>query len=171
MSSLFNITCSHNDEKFASIASQEATRSELLSRHGCVAVSSGKVIARGCNTYRTYSGDGFIKDSCSCHAEINVLRQCYKKNLTNKINLYVVRLASDGNYANSAPCNECIITMRLLPFIKYCIYTDEDGDLVKIRPRDYSINHESNGKRAIHERRVKFNVIHKRQKQIHVSSM
>tara|TARA_Y100000991_G_C21940774_1_gene335193 strand:+ start:253 stop:768 length:516 start_codon:yes stop_codon:yes gene_type:complete len=171
MSSFININCSHNDEKFASIASQEAKKSELLSRHGCVAVSSGKVIARGCNTYRTYSGDGFIKDSCSCHAEINVLRQCYKRNLTNRINLYVVRLASDGTYANSAPCNECIITMKLLPFIKYCIYTDEDGDLIKIRPRDYTINHETNGKKAIFEKRVKFNVIHRRQKQIYVGSV
>lgn len=169
MSTICN-ECSLNDEKFASMASDEALKSDLLSRHGCVAVSSGKIIARGCNTYRTYSHDGFMKDSCSCHAEINVLRQCYKKNITNKINLYVVRLSADGNYANSAPCNECIVTMRMLPFVKYCIYTDEEGDLVKIRPRDYKINHSTNGKKAIYEKRVKFNVIHHRQKQIYVSS-
>ena len=162
--------CSHNDEKFASMASEQAIRSELLSRHGCVAVSSGKVIARGCNTYRTYSNDGFIKDSCSCHAEINVLRQCYRKNLKNKINLYVVRLSSEGSYANSAPCNECIITMKMMPFIKYCIYTNEYGELIKMRPDNYLIDHETNGKRAIYENRVKFNVIHRRQKQLYVTS-
>lgn len=171
MSSVININCSSTDEKFASVASEQAIKSELLSRHGCVAVCSGKIIARGCNTYRTYSGDGFIKDSCSCHAEINVLRQCYKKNLTHKINLYVVRLASDDEtYVNSAPCNECIVTMKLMPFIKYCIYTNKHGDLIKIRPKDYKINHETNGKKALHERRVKFNVIHRRQKQIYISS-
>uniref|UniRef100_A0A6C0AXE4 CMP/dCMP-type deaminase domain-containing protein n=1 Tax=viral metagenome TaxID=1070528 RepID=A0A6C0AXE4_9ZZZZ len=165
------MNCSLNDEKFASAASHEAKKSELLSRHGCVAVTSGKIVARGCNTYRTYSGDGFIKDSCSCHAEVNVLRQCYRKNITNKINLYVVRLASDGSYANSAPCNECISIMRMMPFLKYCIYTDENGLLIKMRPSMYSIDHNTNGKKAIYEKRVKFNVIHKRQKQIHVSSL
>lgn len=164
------ISCSLNDEKFASLASQEAEKSELLSRHGCIAVSSGKIIARGCNTYRTYSGDGFIKNSCSCHAEINVLRKCYKKNLNNKVNLYVVRLSADNNYANSAPCNECIAVMKFLPFIKYCIYSDNDGDLIKIRPRDYKVDHRTNGKKAIHEKRVKFNVKHNRQKEIYVGS-
>tara|TARA_B100000886_G_scaffold340548_1_gene311119 strand:- start:8778 stop:9311 length:534 start_codon:yes stop_codon:yes gene_type:complete len=161
---------SSSDEKFASFASNEAIKSELLSRHGCIAVSSGKIIARGCNSYRTYSYDGFIKDSCSCHAEIDVLRQCYRKNIMKKINLYVVRIASDGSYANSAPCDECIRMIRILPFIKYFIYTDSDGNLIKLKPKDYNIEHQSNGKNAIREKRIKFNVIHKRQKSIHVHS-
>lgn len=161
--------CSYTDEKFAGLASEEADKSELLSKHGCVAVSGGKVIAKGCNTYRTYSSDGFIKDSCSCHAEINVLRQCYKKNIIKKINLYIVRLAADGNYANSAPCDECIEVIKMLSFIKYFIYTNSQGKLVKLKPSDYNIHHKTNGKNAIREKRVKFNVIHKRQKKIYVN--
>lgn len=162
--------CSDNDEKFAWLASIEASKSELLSRHGCVAVSSGKVIARGCNTYRTYSYDGFIKNSCSCHAEINVLRQCYKKNITSKINLYIVRLSAEGRYVNSAPCNECIEVIKMLPLIKYFIYTNTEGKLVKTKPEYYEYNHTTNGKKAIKEHRVKFNVIHKRQKQLYISA-
>ena len=162
--------CSDTDEKYADLASNEARKSELLSRHGCVAVSGGKVVAKGCNNYRTYSSDGFIKDSCSCHAEVDVLRQCYKKNITSKINLYIVRLSADGRYVNSAPCEECIQIMRLLPFVKYFIYTNDYGKLIKTKPNNYKINHTTNGKKAISEKRVKFNVIHRRQKTLYVNS-
>ena len=160
-----NMTCSQTDAKFASIASEEAYKSKLLSRHGCVAVSSGKIIARGCNTYRTYSNDGFMKNSCSCHAEINVMRQCYKQK-AKKINLYIVRITAEGLYVNSAPCSECIKLIKFLPFVKNFIYTGSDGKLIKKKPIDYTNAHDTNGNKAIHVNRVKYNVIHRRQKHI-----
>ena len=49
-----------------------------------IAVASGKIVARGCNHYRTYSKDGMIGQSWSCHAEIDVLRKCLKQNITKK---------------------------------------------------------------------------------------
>ncbi len=68
----------HKDEKFANIAMEEAKKSTLLSQHGCVAVHDGHVIARGHNHYQCNSRDGFLKNTCSCHAEIDVLRKLYK---------------------------------------------------------------------------------------------
>ena len=35
-----------SDSRYLDMAAEEATKSDILYRHGCVAVSSGKVIAR-----------------------------------------------------------------------------------------------------------------------------
>ncbi len=64
---------------FISIATAEANKSQLLMKHGCVAVVNGKVLAKGFNDVsRTHSKDNFIKNTCSCHAEIACLRELYK---------------------------------------------------------------------------------------------
>ena len=41
-------------------AIEEAYKSPVLMRHGCVAVKNGKILARGFNHYRTFSRDNFI---------------------------------------------------------------------------------------------------------------
>lgn len=65
------------DERLASRAYLEAEKSPCLMRHGCVAVVNGKVIARGHNHYRTHSQDKIINKMCSCHAEMDTLRNLY----------------------------------------------------------------------------------------------
>ena len=85
-----------NDEKYMSVAMSEAEKSILSARLGCVAVVSGKIIARGFNHYRTFSKDGLISNTCSCHAEMDVLRKCLKQNKTRKLSLYVVRVSKNG---------------------------------------------------------------------------
>ena len=71
-----------SDEKYLNTALTLAQQSPVLMRHGCVAVLSGKIVGRGFNNYRTYSSDYFIRDSCTCHAEIAALRNTYN-NLSN----------------------------------------------------------------------------------------
>ena len=71
-----NTQCSVQDERYANLALSEADKSTMKHhKHGCIAVVGGSVIARGCNTYRSQSSDGFLNGSCSCHAEIDVLRK------------------------------------------------------------------------------------------------
>jgi len=79
---------SASDENYLSQAAHEATKSNLLSQHGCVAVVSGKILARGHNTLRTQSNDGFISNTCSCHAEIATLRNLYHTCCTNTYGKY-----------------------------------------------------------------------------------
>ena len=67
------------DENYLSQAAIEASKSKLLSQHGCLAVANGKIIGRGHNSCRTQSHDGFICNTCSCHAEIAALREVYKQ--------------------------------------------------------------------------------------------
>lgn len=65
------------DYKFAGIAEEMSHKSQMLMRHGCVAVRNGRIIAKGYNHYRTRVR-GF-SCGCSCHAEIDVLRKCFKE--------------------------------------------------------------------------------------------
>jgi tRNA(Arg) A34 adenosine deaminase TadA len=69
---------SKKDHKFISIASEAAHNSNMMMKHGCVVVDSGRVIGSGCNTLRTQFKDRFIGTSCSCHAEMHALRNAFK---------------------------------------------------------------------------------------------
>ena len=63
--------------RFLDEALFEAESSDLLMKHGCVAVKNGKIIGRGYNYFRTKSSDGFLNSNCSCHAEISAIRDAY----------------------------------------------------------------------------------------------
>ena len=145
--------CSQNDERLAQLAILEAYKSHLPMKHGCIAVVGGKVVARGCNHYRTFSKDGLIDQCCSCHAEIDVIRKCLKQNIKNKINLYVVRVSESGEYRNSAPCQQCVNVMKNHN-IKMIIYSTDDGDLRKCKLIHYTNSHITGGAKAIRNNRV-----------------
>lgn len=69
-------------ERMASLAFNEASKSELLFQHGCVLSRGKKVISRGHNNHRTQCKEGLISNmSCSCHAEVDALRRVYNKRL------------------------------------------------------------------------------------------
>lgn len=73
-------TISNKDQLFISAASKEAMNSKVAMRHGCVAVVAGKIIARGYNNYRASSRDGFLNNTCTCHAEITTIRKMHRQN-------------------------------------------------------------------------------------------
>jgi tRNA(Arg) A34 adenosine deaminase TadA len=143
--------CSTNDERIAQYAIKAAHRSEMPMKHGCVAVSGGKIIAKGYNTYRTYSKDGLI-NGCSCHAEIDVLRKCIKRGVKHKINLYVVRISNSGEYRNSRPCNMCLSILKQYK-IHMLIYSTENG-LKKCRLIHFFNHFKSSGEKALLKNRL-----------------
>lgn len=145
---------SNADGRYMSLAIDEANKSPISFQIGCIAVVSGKIVARGCNHYRTYSKDGMIGKSCSCHAEIDVLRKCLKKNITKKINLYIVRISSLGEVMCSAPCIDCFFKMKEFN-IKSLVYIGHDGDIIKRNFEDFHTTHQSSGSKAISAKRVK----------------
>ena len=144
----------NSDEKFVSVAAHEAKKSNVRARIGCVAVSSGKVVAKGFNSYRTYSKDGMINKVCSCHAEIDVLRKCLKRNFKKKMSLYIVRVTHENILACSAPCLPCTEKMREFN-IKSLTYIDEEGAVIKEHFRDYITSYKTSGYMAILKKRVK----------------
>ena len=144
----------NTDAKYISLAVSEAEKSHLRARLGCVAVVSGNAVARGYNNYRTYSNDGMIEKSCSCHAEMDVLRKCLKQNITKKISLYIARVTINGELACSAPCIDCFMKMKDFN-IRTLIYINHDGEIIKRNFDDFHTTHISSGKRALLLKRVK----------------
>ena len=165
-----SITCNLRDERLASLALLEADKSTMKHhQHGCIAVAGGQILARGTNSYRCQSNDGYLTDTCSCHAEIDVLRKLERilakkhlptsnrNNVTNgnhsakvgafygRISIYVVRRGVHGNsYKNSAPCIRCAYFMKSLN-IKNVIYSNSYGKLTKCKIQDYTTTHTSQG--------------------------
>ena len=74
---------SNTDMRYIIQAASEAEKSPVLMRHGSVAVANGKVRGRGHNHYKGHSKDGFITNSCTCHAEIASLRNMFHSCCTN----------------------------------------------------------------------------------------
>lgn len=148
------MSVSNSDSKYISVAINEARHSELSYRLGCAAVVSGKIVAKGCNNYRTYSKDGLIGGVCSCHAEIDVLRKCLKQNITKKITLYIMRLSSTDELLCSAPCIDCFLKMQEFN-IKSIVYVNHEGEITKKNFSDFNTSHRTSGYRAIKNKRVK----------------
>ncbi len=65
---------SNQDRNFIQIAQREAQKSPCLMQHGAIAVSGGKIIGRGYNHYRNQTSDGVVANSCTCHAEMDAVR-------------------------------------------------------------------------------------------------
>ena len=87
-------TVTSKDHRYAEIALSEANKSQMkYHKHGCVAVASGRIIARGFNSDRCHSSDGFLHDTCSCHAEVDVIRKLDKQ-MNKKTNGIVSRRKS-----------------------------------------------------------------------------
>ena len=68
----------HTQQRFIIHAALESYNSDLVSKHGCIVVSKGKILGRVHNSSRTQSRDGFINNTCSCHAEIAAIRNVFK---------------------------------------------------------------------------------------------
>lgn len=139
---------SNRDQRFIEIAADQASRSQCLMRHGCVAVMNGRIIGRGFNNYRCHSNDGFIQNTMTCHAEIAALREVNKRGKkSKKIVLYVVRLDSNNTLKASAPCIDCmkrINTMR----VKRVIHSTNSGSIVIQNP-NICVNHITTGRRIL----------------------
>ena len=148
------INFTQNDEKYVSLAIAEAEKSDLRAKLGCIAVISGKVIAKGYNHYRTFSKDKLIEKTCSCHAEVSVLRKCLKQNKVRKIALYVARVTQTGKLVCSAPCSECFEKMKQFQ-IKTITYINDFGNPIKTNFNDYVTTYKTSGYNAILYNRVK----------------
>ena len=124
-----------------------ALESNLLFRLGCVATYGGKMIASGSNNYNNYSKhDNLSEFSCSCHAEINVIRKCIKRigvEKMKRVNLYVARIDNKNNFQNSAPCFHCLREIKKLK-IKNIIFKD-DICIQKVNPIYYNNEHKTFG--------------------------
>lgn len=88
-------------------AIQQARKSNMRFKHGCVVVYNKKIISCGYN-YHTQDYIDKVRRSSriTVHAEISA---CSKvpKHILSKCVIYVVRVRCDGSTANSKPCQNC----------------------------------------------------------------
>ena len=77
---------SNKESNYISEAINEAKQSPVKIRHGAIAMSGGRIIAKGFNHYRTQSANGYMGGS-TCHAECDVLHKLLKlqTNIKNKV--------------------------------------------------------------------------------------
>ena len=157
---------SSNDFKFLEEARYESFRSPVSMKHGCVAVVNGRIMATGHNHYRTSSKDGFICNSCTCHAEMDALRNMNKrtgrrgKNLQHSLNetnlvslfkkttLYIARTGNNGEFRDSGPCADCLSVIKSLN-LKKIVYSCSDNTLVVCKPSEYTPVHHTFGRKHI----------------------
>lgn len=131
---------------------KEAARSNIWYRLGCVATYGGKIIGRACNTSK------FSKETCTCHAEVNVLdrlyntytRKCKREKILNifkKTKLYIGRLTRGGGSQNSAPCIQCIKKIRTYNIKKIIFCLDQKYYIMS--PNEFTRQHTTEGQHYV----------------------
>ena len=139
------------DEKMLCNAVFQAEQSPVLMRHGCIATRNGKIITGGYNNYRTYSKDGIIRNTCTCHAEADVIHKLNKIGVKDfsKITLYIVRINSSGITRESAPCKDCYELIKEKGIKKF-VYTTNNG-IQKTSVKDFIPTQITNGRHYINK--------------------
>ena len=117
-------------------------------------------MSRGYNNHRNKSKDGFLKNSCTCHAEVCAIRNFYKIkkyhvfNFIKKGTIYVVRVNKKGELCSSAPCINCYNIISKVG-IKKIVYSNSNGEIVSCYTKNYKIKHISYGQRYM----IKSNIL------------
>ena len=149
------------DQRMIAIALEEACKSKLTYKHGCVATYGGKIIARGCNTYDCYKGTKYMNLMNTTHAEMNVVRLLEHKYRNNprklsRITLYIARVDRKvkGTMFLSAPCIDCSRKIKELN-IKTIVYTCDDNSIEKCSMCNFNTDHICYGSRYLKSITVK----------------
>ena len=132
--------------KFASLAYDQALKSQMNSKHGAIITKGSKCIVSSMNNGNRTSALGQIHRSV--HAEIAVATKLINqfirkktrnrneyKNYLKKYTIWVVRAPNykqeqlKGHYCNSLPCRMCINKLMSLGFNKIG-YSDINGEMI-----------------------------------------
>jgi deoxycytidylate deaminase len=94
--------------KFFDHARTVALMSEYKFRHGALLVKSNKIIKASYNKSRAvrFAHKYHLHGTGSLHAEIGCILNLSKER-TDGCEIYVVRIAGNGQYAQSCPCSMC----------------------------------------------------------------
>ncbi len=128
-----------------------ASNSSLNSKHYCCLVRNSKVVASANNSSRSKHGKNFFP---CCHAERAAIYRFLQsrrgtsesriRRMTRRMTLYVVRVGSNGETRDSAPCMSCTSLIQSVG-IRWIVYTTGDGSVVRVRASDYTTDHVSAG--------------------------
>lgn len=118
--------------------------------HRAAIYKNGKLFYLGKNSSRT-TYDGKYSGFVSTHAEMDVLHKS-KGNIPKNAMMVVIRISKDLNgktkLSNSAPCKNCTEKMRNMG-IKKLAFSNEKGEIVTCKLRDYETDHISSGQKYL----------------------
>ena len=133
------------DQYFVQVAHDNAQKSCMIQKHGCVIVYNNKdIIAEGINQYECD-----MKEVDTIHAEVDAINKLRKimntkkdKTFVQKCKLYVVRIGSksmDYPLKQSKPCEHCTkVILRVgIPFVYYSTqdeFLQAYEDIYKMKP-------------------------------------
>uniref|UniRef100_A0A6C0KDX8 CMP/dCMP-type deaminase domain-containing protein n=1 Tax=viral metagenome TaxID=1070528 RepID=A0A6C0KDX8_9ZZZZ len=149
---VLNISKKH--VRLSAFAFEEAKQSDMSSKHGCIIAKGKKILIKGNNSYRNYSKDKLLYNTCSSHAEIDALRKLYKiKPKWKNVTLYVVR-RSGSNYIDSSPCKWCLNQLKYFN-IKKIVYSISTNKLKYCKTANFVSYGFSTGHRHILDMKYK----------------
>lgn len=111
---------------FIQAAIDEAQKSVMSKKHGCVIVHNNKIVSRGYNYRVDKDKKRYIK--YSIHAEESAILKLKCKH-TETLNMYVVRI-QDDDIRQSKPCAKCKQFIESIKNINKIYYTFEN-DIIK----------------------------------------
>jgi deoxycytidylate deaminase len=129
---------SQRKQRFIVLAIEEAKKSTMLFKHGCVAVWSGKAVAAGYNQLRNYSKHRFVQKCYCLHAEVACLMSIkpQQRHMIKKITLFIVRLNNDWQLMPSQPCTQCTQLLKNVGIKK--VYYSTYNNVVYKKVGDYT---------------------------------
>jgi len=89
-----------------------------------------------------------VINKLSASWRVKTISGFYAQKLFKKTTLYVVRTDLNGNYKNSAPCQNCYSVINELK-IKRIIFSTDDEKFAIFKTSDYYTEHISNGNRYL----------------------
>lgn len=117
--------------------------------------AASSAVGEGALKSNAYAFNHPKSDGTSVHAEIAALRKLPPRPLNKAplvVDVVVLRVIGNGVLANSKPCCNCIASMQGGLFapgyrVRYCYYSDKDGNIQRELVEGMTSNHTSRGNR------------------------
>jgi deoxycytidylate deaminase len=97
------------EQNFILSCVEQACRSSMCWKHGCIAVLNGDIVA---SSFNYDYGQEILHGHYSVHAEVGVILECKRRKIPlEQVDLYVVRIYTRNKQvfqlSNSKPCRNC----------------------------------------------------------------
>tara|TARA_B100001094_G_C18180758_1_gene800741 strand:- start:694 stop:1167 length:474 start_codon:yes stop_codon:yes gene_type:complete len=140
---------SNKELNLSNLAIDIALQSNQHYKLGCIIIKNGKIVCKHFNDKRSrINGKNFV----CIHAEINCIHNLLKYEKNNRklknYSMLVIRIGKDddGNivFRNAKPCKYCTESIKKIG-LKKIIYSNDDGDLEKIKINELESEYISKG--------------------------
>ena len=109
-------------ERFLPLAIQQASKSQMLHKHGAVIWKNKTVLGAGFNRFN-FTSNGNCSRKCSIHSEKDALT-CLRQDQIYGASMLAIRINSSNNLLSAAPCKGCYKLLNRKGLSKIYWYDD-----------------------------------------------